>query len=99
MGLLSGKKNDQFDPDKEKCVLDEESMEFMCEFGDEKDGQVRKGGIVVNVNEDGEIVGSEHELEGFNQQEKERLKQITGSQLKQEIDSGPLSGYSNGRSL
>jgi len=97
MGLLGG--NGRFDPDKERCRLDEEEMQFQCEFKDQKGGEERKGAIVVNVDENGKVVGSEHELNGFSQQEKQRLKQITGSQLEQEVDDGPLSGYSDGGGL
>lgn len=97
MGILGG--NKQFDPDKEKCELDRDNMQFQCQFADEKGGEDRRGAVVVQVDENGEIVGSQHELEGFSQEEKQRLQQITGSQLKGEIDKGPLDGYSDGGSL
>jgi hypothetical protein len=97
MGLLGN--GGQFDPDKEKCTLDQENQKFQCKFADKDGDEVRNGAIEVKVDENGEIVGSSHELEGFTQQEKERLKQITGSQLQQEIESGPLSGYEDKASL
>lgn len=94
MGLLGGSK--EFNPDRERCKLDEEKMEFQCEFEDQDGDEKRQGAIVVNVDGDGEVVGSEHDLSGFSQEEKQKLMQITGSQLEQEIDNGPLSGYSDG---
>lgn len=98
MGFLGGNRK-PVDPDNEKCTLDKENQQFQCTFEDEDENgdTVRAGVVQVTVDENGEIVGNDHEFKGgFSEQEKEYLKGRTAEQLDQEINSGPLSGYSDG---
>jgi len=101
MGLLGGG-SATVNPDNEKCKMHEDRGSFQCKFEDQDDrGDTERAGVVeIQVDENGNIVGSEHEFKGgFKRNEKEQLKGRTAEQLEQELDSGPLDGYSNGGGL